>query len=74
MSNMTVNVALSPVPMLMTARMVRRRLNGFIVAENRIMNGFGRFSAAHMLRPCCARAERAASSERPRGLHSGLRL
>lgn len=74
MTIMTVNVALSPVPILTIARATRIKLNGFARAVKKRPIALGPRSEADILGPCFSRAERAASSVNPRGHKPGSRL
>ena len=70
----TVNVALSPVAILTTARARRMKLNGFAMAENKRPSAVGPRSLEYILGPCLSKAERAASVDNPLELEPGSSL
>ena len=73
-SNMMVKVALSPVAMLMMARMVRRRLKGLAAERKKRTAGVTGAVEESTFCPCVERAWETSSVKSPVGLEGGKRL
>jgi hypothetical protein len=73
-SAIIVKVALSPVAMLMIARMLRRQLKGLAAARKRRTSGVTGAVEESTFGPCVDRAWETSSEKSPVGLEGGKRL